>query len=130
MARALARLHAAPGAAITLARLARACGTSRATLTRRFRDAVGEPPLAYLARVRMERAALALRDRPDQSVDAIAEAHGYASPAAFSRAFKRWMGVGPGALRKGAAGPPGPGEGGPPPGGRPALAPVGASVDD
>lgn len=95
VARALALMHAAPGDPITLAELARKAGTSRATLARRFAAAVGETPLAYLARLRMEHAARALRDAPERGLEEHAAAHGYRSVAAFSRAFKRWSGQSP-----------------------------------
>ena len=49
----LALLHERPSEPWTLAALASEVHISRATLARRFTDAVGEPPLTYLARWRM-----------------------------------------------------------------------------
>jgi AraC-like DNA-binding protein len=100
LARALAVMHGAPGQSWTLARIARRAGTSRATLARRFAEIVGQTPLAYLTRLRMERAARQLADDPERSLDDVAASHGYRSVAAFSRAFKRAIGTSPGALRR------------------------------
>ena len=67
-------------------RLASEVHVSRATLARRFAEAVGEPPLAYLARWRMHLAAHRLRYSTD-TVETIAHAVGYTSEYAFNRAF-------------------------------------------
>jgi len=99
LARALALLHGDLGRAWDVESLARAAGTSRATLGRRFVAEVGEPPLAYLARLRMQEAARRLQ-RSDASVAAIAHDVGYASEFAFNRAFRREHGAPPGAYRK------------------------------
>lgn len=99
--RALGLLHRAPSAAWTLGGLAQALKTSRSTLSARFAAAVGEPPMQYLARWRMQLAARRLADGPDK-VYAIARDVGYDTEAAFSRAFKRWVGVSPSAWRRGA----------------------------
>lgn len=98
VARALAVLHAHPAAQWTIERLARESNVSRATLTRRFTALVGEPPLAYLTRWRLELAARRLRET-DDPVGAIAHHVGYASEFAFSRAFSRSRGQPPGRYR-------------------------------
>jgi AraC-like DNA-binding protein len=59
---------------------------------------VGEPPLQYLARWRMTRAEQLLRE--GASVARVAEQVGYASPVAFSKAFARLRGMGPGTVRR------------------------------
>ena len=91
-------MHADPGAPWTLERLARESNLSRATLARRFASLVGEPPLAYLTRWRMELAARDLRVT-DDAVSAIARRVGYTSEFAFSRAFSRHRGHAPGRYR-------------------------------
>jgi AraC-like DNA-binding protein len=98
IARALAVLHADPAAAWTVDRLAREISLSRATLTRHFTALVGEPPLTYLTRWRMELAARQLRETND-AVGAIAHRVGYTSEFAFSRAFSRLRGRPPGRYR-------------------------------
>lgn len=95
---ALARLHAEPAAPWTAEELARAVAVSRATLARRFTAAVGEAPMAYLARWRMDVAARRLRDTEDP-LTTVAQAVGYTSVYAFNRAFARARGVPPGRYR-------------------------------
>ena len=67
----------------------------------RFAELVGEPPLHYLTRWRMQKAAALLRDGQATLAD-IADRVGYESEAAFSKAFKRWVGTAPGAYRRAA----------------------------
>jgi AraC-like DNA-binding protein len=99
VARALELIHERPGAAWTVAELATNVGLSRAAFARRFTDAVGEPPLTYLARWRMTTAARLLRDH-DRPLAAVAKEIGYRSEFAFAKAFKRDFGVPPGTYRK------------------------------
>jgi AraC-like DNA-binding protein len=96
--RALSVLHADPAAPWTIEALARQVNLSRATLTRRFSSLVGEPPLSYLTRWRMELAARHLRET-DKAVSAVAHHVGYTSEFAFSRAFSRLRGLPPGRYR-------------------------------
>jgi AraC-like DNA-binding protein len=97
-AAALTRLHTEPAHPWTSDSLARTVGVSRATLTRRFSDHVGQAPLAYLTRWRMDLAAQALRDT-DRPIDAIGRSVGYSSQFAFNRAFTRNHGTPPGRYR-------------------------------
>lgn len=97
--RALALLHEGPGAPWTLDGLAKATGASRSTLAERFTHLVGEPPMRYLARWRMQLASRLLTDGRAK-VSAVALEVGYQSEAAFSRAFKETMGVSPAAWRR------------------------------
>ena len=96
--RALSVLHADPAAPWTIESRAREVSLSRATLTRRFSSLVGEPPLSYLTRWRMELAARHLRET-DKAVSTIARGVGYTSEFAFSRAFSRLRGLPPGRYR-------------------------------
>ena len=98
VARALAAMHARPAAPWTIDALAREVSLSRATLTRRFTNLVGEAPLTYLTRWRMDLAAQHLRETGD-AVSSIAHSVGYTSEFAFSRAFARLRGVAPGRYR-------------------------------
>jgi AraC-like DNA-binding protein len=90
---ALAKLHAAPERHWTVKGLASAVGLSRSPFASRFTSLVGEPPLKYLTRWRMHLAANLLR--AGRTVRDVAEAMGYESEAAFSRTFKRYMGMPP-----------------------------------
>ena len=96
---ALRLMHARPAEPWTVARLASAVAMSRSAFAARFTQLVGEPPLQYLARWRMTRAATLLREG-EQSVAAVATQVGYANPVAFTKAFSRLQGVGPGTFRR------------------------------
>lgn len=96
---ALRLLHARPAEPWTVARLAAAVGASRSGLAARFTALVGVPPLHYLARWRMSTAARLL-DEGQLGVAAVAARVGYANPVAFTKAFARIQGIGPGAFRR------------------------------
>ena len=97
--RVLALLHARPGHAWTLDELAREASSSRSNVARRFTELVGQPPMQYLTRWRMQVAATLLT-RTGSKVAAIADDVGYDSEAAFSRAFKKATGLAPGTWRE------------------------------
>ncbi len=92
--RALRLIYDDPAHAWTIEKLAGEANTSRASLARRFRDIVGEPPMAFLKTWRMALAA-DLLSLPGETVASIAPKVGYESPFAFSTAFKRIRGVSP-----------------------------------
>lgn len=95
----LALLHDRPADPWTLEKLAREVHVSRATLARRFTEAVGEPPLAYLSSWRMNLAAQRLK-HTTETVESIAHDVGYTSEYAFNRAFARHRGQPPGRYRR------------------------------
>jgi len=97
--KALAVLHARPGHPWTLDTLGREAGLSRSALAERFASLVGEPPIQYLARWRMQVAADLLTTTHD-GIAAIGARVGYASEAAFSRTFKKLVGLPPAAWRR------------------------------
>ena len=68
-------------------------------LAERFADLVGMPPMHYLAKWRMQIAAGLLRGGSANMATVAAEI-GYGSEAAFSRAFKKMVGVPPSAWRR------------------------------
>ena len=72
---------------------------SRSAFAARFTELVGEPVMTYVARWRMRVAVSALREER-VTVGELADRLGYRSEAAFSRAFKRVVGVAPGAIRR------------------------------
>jgi AraC-like DNA-binding protein len=98
--KALERIHADPACEWTLEELGRQCGLSRAVFAERFANQVGETPIRYLAKWRMQIAA-GLLEQPGVPIEAIAEQVGYKSEAAFNRAFKNIVGLPPGAWRRG-----------------------------
>jgi AraC-like DNA-binding protein len=98
-------VHREPGERWTVDRLASAVGYSRSAFAARFRQLVGEAPMAYVSRTRLVLAATLL-ERPDLTLAQIARRTGYANEFSFSRAFKRAFGVPPGLYRAEADSPP------------------------
>jgi len=92
--RALTLLHARKDHRWTTDELASGTGLSRSAFAERFTRIMGEPPMRYLAKQRMRFAAQRLRTS-HEPVARIAFEAGYESEAAFSRAFKRVLGVPP-----------------------------------
>jgi AraC-like DNA-binding protein len=97
--RALAMLHAQPAHGWTVDELARKTGLSRSALAQRFTQLLGQPPMQYLARWRLQIAAHELRNGT-QPLAAVAGRVGYESEAAFNRAFKREFGMPPASWRR------------------------------
>jgi AraC-like DNA-binding protein len=83
--------------------LGREVGLSRSALADRFTRLIGEPPMRYLARWRLQVAANQLRTS-NVPLARIAQQVGYESEAAFNRAFKRNFGAPPATWRKGLSG--------------------------
>lgn len=103
-AAALAAMHRRAEAPWTVASLAREVGVSRSVFAARFTRLVGEPPLGYLTRLRMQKAAGLLRD--GATLAKASRLTGYGSEASFSHAFRQWAGVAPGAWRRKLRSPP------------------------
>jgi AraC-like DNA-binding protein len=101
--RVLTMLHEQPAYPWTLGELARRAAISRAALAARFTHLVGHAPMRYLALWRMQMAARLLADR-SMKVAAVGHEVGYESEAAFSRAFKKLVGMSPAGWRDTAAG--------------------------
>jgi AraC-like DNA-binding protein len=95
---ALRAVHADPARDWTVETLGAEAGLSRAAFARRFTGLVGRPPLGYLTWWRMSVAARLLRGS-DLPLRAVAARVGYTSEYAFGKAFKRELGVPPGAYR-------------------------------
>jgi AraC-like DNA-binding protein len=97
--RALALVHQDPARDWTVAALAAACAMSRSAFAARFTELVGEPAMQYVTRWRMH-TALGELTESDATIGELAGRLGYRSEAAFSRAFKRVVGIAPGAARQ------------------------------
>ncbi len=97
--RALAAIHQRPGEPWSVESLADVARMSRSIFSERFASVVGVPPARYLARWRMHVASGWLRDDRVTVAEAAVRL-GYDSEAAFSRAFKRFSGVPPSAVRR------------------------------
>jgi AraC-like DNA-binding protein len=100
--RALQAMHERPCHRWSVEELAGCAATSRSVLAERFRAIIGEPPMHYLTRLRMQVAGRRLVESR-QSIAQVADEIGYDSSAAFQRAFKRCFGTPPATWRRTAA---------------------------
>jgi AraC-like DNA-binding protein len=98
---AIGLVHADPGYPWTIASLAARLSMSRSAFAARFTELVGEPAMAYVTGWRMQVAFASLQGGA-KTVAQLSDELGYRSEAAFARAFKRVMGIPPGAARRGA----------------------------
>jgi AraC-like DNA-binding protein len=99
MGRAVALIQREPARPWTLAALAGEVAMSRSAFAARFTQLVGEPPMEYVTRWRMHVALTALM-HDGATASELAHRLGYRSEAAFARAFKRVVGVPPGAVKR------------------------------
>ncbi|EKM0374667.1 cupin domain-containing protein [Cronobacter turicensis] len=83
----------------TLESMAARCFLSRSTFARHFASRYPLTPQGWLNQVRMARAARLL-EREQRAIARVAEACGYLTQAAFSKAFKSAWGVTPGQFRQ------------------------------
>lgn len=93
-------VHRDPSHEWTVELLAVEAGMSRSAFAPRFKELVGESPMQYVTRWRMMVAMKWLREEK-APLSELAGRLGYRSEAAFGRAFKRVVGLSPGAARGG-----------------------------
>jgi len=96
---AISLVHRDPARDWTVASLADELAMSRSAFAARFTALVGEPAMQYVTRWRMHVALNALKD-DGATVGELAQRLGYRSEAAFARAFKRVIGMPPGAVKR------------------------------
>lgn len=94
VSKAISAIHADPAQNWTVETLARCSGMSRSGFAARFKDKVGQSPMAYLTHWRMMLAGEKLLHSRDP-ISQISLSLGYESESAFSTAFKRVMGCAP-----------------------------------
>ena len=94
ISRAVDALHGDLGRSWTVDDLARVATMSRSGFAVRFRDLLGQTPVAYLAAARID-AAKRMLTHGDVTVTEVSHRLGYGSDAGFSRAFQRHEGVSP-----------------------------------
>jgi AraC-like DNA-binding protein len=97
-------IHANLERPLSLDELAREAAMSRSAFAERFTELVGEPPARYIARWRMQRASDLLLNT-SLPVGEVASSIGYATAAAFDKAFSRHFHTSPGAYRSPRRGP-------------------------
>jgi len=95
---AIALIHANPGDTWTVQRLAECMSLSPSRFAARFVAAIGDSPMAYVTKWRMN-VASRLLTQTQQGIQEIATTVGYESLAAFNRAFKKHLGLPPAAWR-------------------------------
>ena len=83
----------------TLEELASLANMSKSGLSERFKNMIGDSPLSYLARLRMQKAGTLLKSST-KSIAEIAILSGYQSESAFNKAFKKKVGITPGNFRE------------------------------
>jgi AraC-like DNA-binding protein len=99
IAQALRLMHERAERPWTIESLATEVSMSRSAFASRFKALIGEAPLEYLTRCRMQKAAQLLRENHMKIME-VAEKIGYESEGAFNKAFKRHLGTTPGRFRK------------------------------
>jgi AraC-like DNA-binding protein len=98
IADALRGIHEQPERPWTVQQLSTVAGMSRSTFIRRFRATMGTSPMAYLTDWRLTSAAGFLVETT-APLTTVARRSGYATPFAFTHAFRRKYGVPPGRYR-------------------------------
>jgi AraC-like DNA-binding protein len=96
---ALSAVHDSVNTPWTVESLAEAAIMSRSAFAVRFKELLGQTPLEYVTEWRMQKAMQLLEPRDKKLID-VARSVGYESDAAFSKAFKRVVGVSPGEFLK------------------------------
>ncbi|ASJ76291.1 AraC family transcriptional regulator [Granulosicoccus antarcticus] len=99
ISKALQRLHQHPEKSWSLELLAADVGLSRAAFAKRFKTLVGQPMFDYLTQLRMQQAGQLLAET-DLPLYEVANRVGYESDLAFTRTFKKRLGVTPTLYRK------------------------------
>ena len=89
-----------PHAGWTVGRMANVCHLSNNYFSKCFRQVVGQTPQRYVIDTRMRSTAAELLAEPSRPIKDIAETANYATIHAFSRAFRRVMGIAPAAYRR------------------------------
>lgn len=82
-------------AKITNELLGQVCGISTQHFRKLFTEIYGVPPIAYVLRFRLTKAAKLLRENNGMSVAQVAQSVGITDAYYFSKAFKKYMGISP-----------------------------------
>ncbi|HEV7364539.1 MAG TPA: AraC family transcriptional regulator [Gemmatimonadales bacterium] len=97
LGRVRAYIDAHIGERISLNELARQAGVSRFHFARQFRLSIGESPMGYLRRLRIERSKSILQSR-GSTIAEVAAGLGFSDQSHFTRTFGRLVGVSPGSF--------------------------------
>jgi AraC-like DNA-binding protein len=85
---------------VSIEQMAEALGYNRAYVSRVFKRATGMTPVTFLLRLRIDKARLLLRERPELTVEQIAASVGIPDALYFSKQFKRIYEQSPSAYRR------------------------------
>lgn len=99
LGKAINAMHADAAHRWTVAALANVCGMSRSSFALRFQQVVGQTPLEYLSRWRMN-LAMSLMLEKAKPLSSIALDVGYETESSFSKAFQRTTGMTPSSYRR------------------------------
>lgn len=80
---------------LTIEAMAETLGYNRAYLSRLFKRHTGVTPIAFLTRIRVDRAKRLLRERPELTVEQVASSVGFQDALYFSKQFRRAFGETP-----------------------------------
>ncbi|CAI6080393.1 AraC family transcriptional regulator [Cohnella sp. JJ-181] len=80
---------------LTIEAMAETLGYNRAYLSRLFKRHAGVTPIAFLTRIRIDRAKRLLRERPELTVEQVASSVGFQDSLYFSKQFRRAFGATP-----------------------------------
>jgi transcriptional regulator GlxA family with amidase domain len=94
----LREMHANPQRQWTVQQLSQVAGLSRTVFNKRFTALLGQPPITYLADLRLTHAGRLLRET-EAPLATIAGQVGYSTEFAFAAAFRRAYGISPGRFR-------------------------------
>src|SRR5262245_36056178 len=95
----ISKVHLHPTQRWTLQSLAAEASMSRSAFAARFTELVGESAIRYVTRWQMNSARSQLAEN-NVTVAEVAHSFGYESEAAFNRAFRRHLGISPGAAKR------------------------------
>ncbi|MFD1158605.1 AraC family transcriptional regulator [Roseovarius aestuarii] len=93
--RAISLIQRDPAASLDLDEIADTACLSKFHFCRLFRRHMGETPVSFLWRTRLEHSALVFDYGASKSITETALEYGFSSPEAFSRAFSRTIGLSP-----------------------------------
>lgn len=85
---------------VSIEGMAESLGYNRAYLSRVFKRKTGLSPISFLLKLRLDRAKLMLRERPELTIEQISASVGLQDALYFSKQFRKQHGLSPTAYRK------------------------------
>ncbi|MHA6480610.1 AraC family transcriptional regulator [Paenibacillus sp. strain BS8-2] len=84
---------------VSIEQMSEALGYNRAYLSRAFKQKAGITPISFLLRLRLDKAKLLLRERPELTVEQVSASVGLQDALYFSKQFRKQFGMSPTAYR-------------------------------